>query len=187
MQCSAIILAGGRGRRVGGADKGLIQTGDEGSLVQQVIERLVDQVDDITISANRNLDQYRRTGYPVIVDALPEYQGPLAGVQAALPHCQKQLVVVVGCDTPRLPLDLASRLLAPLLADSAIEACYAHDGSREQYLCCAIRRQLKDGLDSYLAQGRRSVRGWLAQHAAHVVDFSDCADAFSNLNTVSGN
>ncbi len=179
MACSAIILSGGRGSRAGGRDKGLLQ--HRGTpLVEQVLQRLAPQVDDILISANRNLERYRALGHPVISDQLHDYQGPLAGILACLPHCQRPVALILPCDVPELPLDLAARLLPAL---DSHEVCYAWDGERDQYLCAALRCNLVDSLRGYLANGQRSVHRWYAGVRCQRVDFSDCPDAFTNINS----
>lgn len=180
MKASGIILCGGQGSRMGGADKGLMPWGDH-SCVEAVAARLEPQVDDIVISANRNLERYSTLGYPVVRDAYIGYAGPLAGVAASLPHCRHPIAAVVPCDSPEPPADLVARLLEPL-RDADIDLSYAFDGDRHQYLFMALRRQLLQQLQHYLDSGQRSVKGWHRLMRHQVVDFSDCPEAFVNLN-----
>ena len=180
MEASGIILAGGRGSRAGGVDKGLLPW-HQSTRVEAVLQGLQPQVDDIIISANRNLYRYRELGFTVVEDQLPDYQGPLAGIAACLVHCRHPLVIVVPCDSPRLPLDLAARLLAPL-EDEEVDLSFATDGVREQYLFTAIRQRCQSSLLACLADGERSVREWHRRLQCKVVDFSDRADYFKNLN-----
>jgi len=180
MKASGIILSGGLGRRVNGADKGLLVWRDC-TLIEAAIDCLQPQVVDIVINANRNLDRYQRLGFPVVSDTLDDFQGPLAGVLAALPHCTQQTVVVIPCDSPQLPRQLVRRLLQPL-QDDAVDLSYAHDGERAQYLLTAIRARCLPSLQGYLAEGGRSVRGWHSQLNCAVVDFSDCREQLLNLN-----
>lgn len=183
MACSAIILCGGRGSRVGGEDKGLLPYGNT-SLVEQVVARLANQVDDIVISANRNRGRYEELGYPVVGDLLADYQGPLAGVQAALAVCRHDVVFVTACDTPRLPGDVVARLLSTL---QFCDVSYAWDGKRDHYLVAALHRGLQSSLASYLEEGGRSVRGWYHSLRCQRVDFSDRPDAFLNINQLPDN
>ncbi len=180
MPCSGIVLCGGRGSRVGGADKGLLEYGEQ-TLVQQVLSRVAPQVDDIVISANRNLARYAGLGHPIIEDGLVDYQGPLAGVSACLPHCRHERVLVVPCDMPELPANLAQGLLAQL---DGKDICYAWDGRRDQYLVAAWHRALAPDLASYLERGGRSVHGWYAGLNVARIDFSGSAGSFANLNTL---
>lgn len=177
---SGIILAGGVGRRVGGRDKGLLQW-REHALVAHVARRLQPQVGTVIISCNRHLADYQQFGFTTVRDGRGGFQGPLAGVEAAAPYVLSPFVIVVGCDTPLLPLDLARRLLAPLL-ESDCEISHAHDGSRDQYLFAALRSSCLPAVSGYLDQGQRSVGGWYRSRRCAVVDFSDCPLAFSNFN-----
>jgi molybdenum cofactor guanylyltransferase len=180
MKASGIILSGGLGRRVNGADKGLLTWRDR-TLVEAVIGCLQSQVMDIVISANRNLDHYQSLGHVVVSDTLDDFQGPLAGVLAALPVCELDTAIVVPCDSPQLPRQLAQRLLQPL-HDDTVDLSYAHDGERAQYLLTAVRVRCLSSLRDYLAEGGRSVRGWHRQLNCAVVDFSDCRAQLLNLN-----
>ena len=181
MICSGIILSGGRGRRAGGADKGRLPYADS-TLVEQVLERITPQVDDITLSANRNLEWYKTLGVAVVGDERADYQGPLAGLEAALPLCQHSLVLLVACDTPLLPTDLAARLQAPL-TDGNIDLSYASANGRDHYLAAVIRTELLPGLRDYLDRGGRSVRGWYGELRTACVNFDDRASAFANFNS----
>ncbi len=183
MKASGIVLAGGRGSRAGGVDKGLLPW-QQSTRVEAVLLDLQPQVDDIIISANRNLGRYRQLGFTVVEDQLPDYQGPLAGIAACLPQCRQPLVIVVPCDSPRLPRDLVRRLLAPL-EDEGVDLSFASDGARGQYLFTAIRKQCRPSLLECLAAGERSVRDWHRRLRCKVVDFSDRAAYFKNLNDAS--
>lgn len=180
MNVSGIILSGGRGRRAGGADKGLLPWAHH-TRIEAVLQILRPQLQDIVISANRNLDQYQALGLSVVGDDLDDYQGPLAGIAACLPHCQYQLAVVVPCDSPELPSDLVARLLQPL-ADESIDLSYVFDGVRGQFLFAAIRQRCATSLAEYLNAGERSVQGWIAGRSSCTVDFSDQAQRFANHN-----
>jgi molybdenum cofactor guanylyltransferase/molybdopterin-guanine dinucleotide biosynthesis protein MobB len=184
-KATGLILAGGRGARLGGADKGLVLYQGR-PLIEHVIERLRPQVDALLISANRNADRYSGYGVPVVRDAAPtghaEFAGPLAGMLAALRNTTAEVVLVVPCDAPRLPTDLARRLDAARRSTGA-PACYAHDGRRGQFVFALLSTTLRDALQTALASGERKVEHWFAQIGAAAVDFSDQPGAFANLNT----
>ena len=180
MSCSAIVLCGGLGRRVGGADKGRLPWGNT-TLVESVLERIRPQVDDIVISANRHRDWYAGLGYTVVGDSRPDFQGPLAGLEAGIPHCSHSDILVVCCDTPELPTELVSRLLAPL-ADPKVDVSFARTAGQDHYLASVIRQRLGAGITHYLDSGERSVRGWHKHLRVAPVDFSDCNEAFLNVN-----
>src|SRR5256885_4206305 len=112
---TGLILAGGRGSRMGGVDKGL-QNHLGIPLAMHALLRLEPQVGQIMINANRNLGAYDSFGVPVWPDALPDYPGPLAGFLTGLEHCETPYLATVPCDTPNFPTDLVARLSDALLA-----------------------------------------------------------------------
>jgi len=177
---SAVILAGGRAQRMGGADKGLALLGDR-PLVAWVLERIAPQVDELFISANRNLDRYRQFDFPVLADASPDFQGPLAGLCRAMAEAIHPLLLCVPCDMPFLPPDLVERLLAALDESGSDIAIALVDG-QVQRAVCLCRRALLPGLESFVAQGGRRVGEWQSKLRRIEVPFAD-ARAFLNLNT----
>lgn len=180
---TGLILAGGAGRRVDGRDKGLIVWHDR-PMVAHVADRLRPQVDRLLISCNRNFAQYAAIASETIADTRRDYQGPLAGIEAAIEHIHTDYFVISACDTPTIPGDLVQRLLQPMLATDGkrIDICFAHDGERGQYLCAALRSACLATLPEYLDNGQRAVRHWYESQRCVAVDFSDEADSFSNFN-----
>ena len=178
---NGVILAGGRGTRVGGQDKGLLDYRGR-VLIEHVIDRFAPQVDALCINANRNLESYRELGFPVITDALPDYPGPLAGMLAGLDHAVSEYVAFVPCDAPDLPTDLVARLLEALQS-SGHRVAVAYDGNRMQCLHVLLHRSCRDALQAYLDAGDRKVELWLQQVQAIAVDFQEQAASFYNLNT----
>ncbi len=174
------VLAGGRGTRMDGLDKGLVPLAGR-PMVEYVLEALRPQTAALLINANRSLDDYRRFGVPVVSDRLADYPGPLAGVAATLAAATTPWVVTAPCDGPLVPEDLVARLAAA--ADSeAAEVAVAHDGERLQPVYALLRRDLAEDLETFLAGGGRRVNQWLAGHSTAVVDFSDQPSAFLNVN-----
>ena len=153
-------------------------------LVEHVAERLRPQVGELLISCNRNVEVYAALADATVTDSRRDFQGPLAGLEAAAPGIRTGLLLIAACDTPLLPTDLASRLAEPLLQENGADICYAHDGERDQYLCALLRTGCLDTLPPYLDSGGRTVRHWYAQHRCTAVDFSDIAEAFSNYNCI---
>ena len=180
---TGLILAGGAGRRVGGTDKGLLAW--QGlPLVEHVLNRLTPQVGPVIISCNRNCEIYAAYNVLIVTDERPDFQGPLAGLQAAAPLIETSFLVVAPCDTPSLPENLVEKLLLPLNSNGKCSAdiAYAWDGCREQFLCAALRTVVLDDLQDYMAGGGRAVRHWYGRHACVCVDFSDQPESFQNLN-----
>ncbi|TXS95527.1 molybdenum cofactor guanylyltransferase [Parahaliea maris] len=179
-QITGLILAGGAGRRMGGRDKGTVVWRGQ-ALARHVASRLRPQVGELWISCNRNTHFYSTLADRLFRDELPGFEGPLAGIAAASTALTTEFLLVSACDTPGLPTDLASRLLAPM-SDPALQLSVAFDGDREQYLAAILRRPCLPSLHQYLQRGERSVRGWYATLRRERVDFSDQAAGFHNIN-----
>lgn len=175
---AAVILAGGQGRRMGGADKGLIDYRGR-PLIEWVLAALTPQVDEVVISANRNIDAYAGYGHRVLPDTLPGYPGPLAGVLAALQAVNAGWLLVVPCDTPHLPADLAQRLMAALRTKQ-LPLAVAADPVRVHHSCFLVRTDQREVLASFLARGERAVRRWQAELPSIAIQFD--AIGFANLN-----
>ena len=175
---AAVILAGGQGTRMGGADKGLIPYQGR-KLVEWVLAALGPQVDDVVISANRNLEVYRSYGHRVLPDSLPGFPGPLAGVLTAMQSVASDWLLVAPCDTPRLPPDLAPRLLAAARG-AGVPLAVAADNVRLHHSCFVVHTAQCNGLAAFLARGERAVRHWQAGMPSTTVQFD--AAFFSNFN-----
>ncbi|UYG05669.1 molybdenum cofactor guanylyltransferase [Halomonas sp. LR3S48] len=176
---TGLILAGGQGRRMGGRDKGLELLGGV-ALVSHVRERLAGRVAEVLISANRHLERYRSLADRVVSDTVGGFQGPLMGIYGGLCAATTPWVLVVPCDTPVLPPDLVERMAAGI---GRHRIAVAHDGERLHPVVVLLERALADDLHAALAEGERKVGRWFERHAWTAVDFSDCPEAFDNLNT----
>ncbi|APZ44193.1 molybdenum cofactor guanylyltransferase MobA [Acidihalobacter ferrooxydans] len=178
---TAVILAGGAGRRMGGEDKGLLDLAGR-SLTAHVLECIRPQVGQVVISANRNAARYARFGVDVIADETPGFQGPLAGIAAALAHIDTPLLLSLPCDTPFPPANLAERLQRQLAATGA-DLAVVHDGQRLHPVFALLRRSVLPALQAYLASGGRKMHTWIATQRHTTVDFADAATNFDNINT----
>ncbi|WP_077035355.1 molybdenum cofactor guanylyltransferase MobA [Pelomonas sp. KK5] len=177
---TGLILAGGRGSRMGGVDKGL-QLLDGRPLVEHVLARLRPQVGALLINANRHADEYGRYGCRVVADADASFAGPLAGMLAGLRAAGTEWLLAVPCDAPLLPPDLAARLATE--ADVAVPE--GPDG-RLQPVFCLLRTRLAVELDRYLSGGGRKVESWLLAQRHQRIPFDRPGDeaAFFNANTL---
>ena len=155
---TAVVLAGGRGRRLGGQDKGLLEI-DGRPLIEHILELVTPQVTAVIINANRNQPIYSSYGHPVISDNMTDYQGPLAGFAAALSVCNTDYIITLPCDGPFVPGDLVNRLSAAIEENDA-DLAVAHDGERMQPVYALIPRSLLGSLQDFLDDGdRRSISG----------------------------
>jgi len=182
---AGVILAGGRGRRMGGQDKGwVIWQGRP--LIEHVLERLLPQVDNVIISANRNLERYRALGYAVVEDNRVHggYAGPLAGMLAGLERATAGWVACVPCDAPVLPADLVARLLSAAIAAGGAPALAVSAG-RRQPVFCLLPRALAPRLAQALAGGEHRPAVFLQGAGAREVWFDD-EPAFANINAITG-
>ncbi len=182
---TGLVLAGGRGSRMGGADKGL-QNYRGVPLALHALLRLAPQVGHVMLNANRNLGAYEALGAPVWPDALPDFAGPLAGFLAGLEQCETPYLVTVPCDSPQFPLDLVARLAQALVAQDAEIAMAAtlEDGvMRTQPVFCLMHSSLMESLVQFTAKGERKIDRWTALHRCVEVPFDD-TNAFANANTL---
>jgi molybdopterin-guanine dinucleotide biosynthesis protein A len=181
---AGLVLAGGRGSRMGGVDKGL-QPHRGIPLALHAVMRLGPQVGALMINANRNLGAYESFGVPVWPDVLPDYPGPLAGFLTGLERCETPYLVTVPCDTPNFPADLVQRLGDGLVheeADIAMAATRVDDGVQVQPVFCLMKSSLMESLVRFTQSGQRKIDRWTAQHRCVEVLFDDAA-AFFNANT----
>ncbi|MGR2737251.1 molybdenum cofactor guanylyltransferase MobA [Billgrantia sp. Q4P2] len=176
---TGLILAGGQGRRMGGRDKGLELLSGV-ALAGHVRARLAGRVAEVLVSANRHLDHYRGLADRVVTDTEGGFQGPLMGIYSGLRAATTPWVLVVPCDMPALPQDLVDRMVAGV---GNYRIAVAHDGERLHPVVVLLERALADDLLAALAAGERKVGRWFDRHAWTTVDFSDCPEAFGNLNT----
>lgn len=182
MNVTGIVLAGGMGRRMGGADKGLVNFRGK-PLVAHVLERFAPQVTEVFINANREFDTYEQFAYPVIADAISGYAGPLAGLHAGMIKASSPLVATVPCDSPFLPLDLISRLLDALEQQQA-DLAVAKTGHQAHPVFCLCRTRLLDHLTAFLQGGGRKIDSWYGSLNFVEVSFDDQQQAFANINTL---
>lgn len=196
---TAVVLAGGRGSRMGGVDKGL-QNFRGMPLVMHALMRLQMQdgglIGESMVNANRNLSAYESMGVSVWPDATPdEFAGPLAGFLTGLERCETPYLLTVPCDTPLFPLDLAQRLMDALEADDADIAVASapetgengQTRTRPQPVFCLLKAKLMESLVAFMQSGGRKIDAWTAQHRVAHVAFDgerDDKSAFANVNTL---
>ncbi len=178
---TALILAGGRGSRMGSVDKGL-QLFKGVPMVAHVLNRMSPQVDEVIINANRSIEQYAAFGHRVVPDTIDGFAGPLAGLHVGMMHATTPLLATAPCDSPFLPLDLVTRLHSSLAignADLAVAKTY----DQAHPVFCLVKRELEPHLREFLANGQRKIDKWYATLRVVEVPFDDQESAFANINT----
>ncbi len=179
---TGLILAGGKGSRMGGVDKGL-QAFRGKRLVDHVYERLAPQVGGIIINANQNHEEYKTFGVRVVSDAIGGYAGPLAGLHAGLSVSKRPFLASVPCDSPFLSADLIERLYQRI-DETGAELAVAKTGEQPHPVFSLMRRAVLDHLADFLKDGGRKIDAWYATLNVVEVAFDDEAEAFSNFNTL---
>lgn len=191
---TGLILAGGRGSRMGGVDKGL-QAFNGQALALHALQRLQPQVGTCMLNANRHLETYQSFGAPVHADVLPGYAGPLAGFLTGLTHCRTPWLLTVPCDSPCFPLDLAQRMteVAAHTHASIVLAAgpqMGRDGAisvRPQPVFALLHHSLLGSLQAFVAAGGSKIDAWTQQHPQALCRFDQAgedAQAFANANTL---
>lgn len=177
---SGVVLAGGLARRMDNQDKGLISFNAR-PMISYALAAMQPLVDELLISANRNLASYRQFGHPVISDHNNHFDGPLAGILAAMQAARNPVLLTMPCDSPLVQTEHLQRLLSALTGDKDIAVAF--DGQRLHPVFAAIKTHLHRDLQQYLARGERKLQTWFHRHALVQVDFSDTPEIFANINT----
>jgi molybdopterin-guanine dinucleotide biosynthesis protein A len=180
MSITGVVLAGGKGTRMGSVDKGL-QPLRGRPMVEWVLARFMPQVNEIIINANQNVPVYAKYEHRVVSDQIGGFAGPLAGLHAGLNAAKYPLVVTVPCDSPFLPSDLVSRLSSQL---GNRDLAVAKTGDQAHPVFALMKRDVRQSLEAFLASGGRKIDTWYAALKVVEVSFDDEADAFRNINTL---
>ncbi len=178
------VLAGGLARRMGNLDKGLVIWHGR-PLVAYAIDAMTEIVGgQVCVNANRSIELYRQFGFPVVQDLTDSFDGPLAGVLAALHAMDADILLVMPCDSPLIKA-LHLQALLSACAEPSVDVAVAFDGQRLHPVFLALKTHLKSSLSAYLAGGQRKMEDWIRQHSLQCVDFSSEPALFANINTLS--
>lgn len=178
---TGMVLAGGLARRFDSRDKGLIELNHQ-PLVVYALDAMKEVADHLVINANRNINDYKQLGYPVISDLDGSFSGPLAGVLSVMQQAQSDYVFSVPCDCPLINASMLQRMVDTLNQHQA-ECCIPDDGERVHPVFLLLKTELQTSLADYLANGQRKIDRWLEQHQLVKVDCSDQPETFLNVNT----
>lgn len=180
---TGVVLAGGLARRMNKQDKGLVDYHNR-PMVSYAVEAMKQVADTVFINANRNIADYECFGCKVISDQTDSFDGPLAGVLSAMIHANSEILCVMPCDSPLIKAEHLQQLITAL-HDNKADIAVAFDGERMHPVFLALKTTLQSSLNNYLQQGNRKIDLWLEQHKLVTVDFSQQAEVFLNINTLS--
>jgi len=178
-QVTACILAGGKGSRFDGIDKGLLKVSDK-YLIEHSLIRIRPQVKTILISANRNFDTYRALEGLVIADSFGNFEGPLAGFLSGLEHSKTPYLITLPCDAPLFPHDLVCSLMKPIVAGKAQASVARVAGKLQPTFSCLTTGSI-NSLRRHLNSGERKIFSWLERLKLKIVDFENEVE-FTNIN-----
>ena len=178
--CSILLLAGGRGQRMGGQDKGLLPWQGR-PLIAHVHAVVRDLSDDLILSCNRNQHAYQAFADRLVGDAEPGFPGPLAGVLAGLAVARHDWLVVLACDAPLVERGLIEQLLAMAVQDDC--AAMVRQGEQWQPMFCVIPVPLRASLQAAWQAGERSLLRALLAHPLRALDCAEDDRRLSNFNT----
>lgn len=176
---TGIILAGGQGSRLAGADKGLLKFLNK-PLIEYSLAALTPCVDSVYISANRNLEQYQKYS-PVVPDELGNFQGPLSGIASVIKLVKTPYILILPCDTPYINSEVLTGLIQHGLSNDA-DVCIVDDGEQKQPMIALIKTELAKDLNAFLATGGRKLRQWYQQHK-QISFICPYPELFTNFNT----
>jgi molybdopterin-guanine dinucleotide biosynthesis protein A len=183
-----LVLAGGLARRMGGGDKARIRIGGV-TILERVLVRLKPHCRGIIINANGDPARFGDTGLTVVLDTVPDFVGPLAGILAGLdwtaahaPDCA--FVASAPGDCPFLPKDLVPRMHEARIAAGTPLAC-ARSGDWSHPVVGLWPLTLREDLRRALTvEGLRKIDAWTARHGVATAEWPDNpVDPFFNVNT----
>lgn len=177
-ELTGVVLCGGGGRRLGGADKPLLADGTD-TLLASILERMGATIPRWILSANRNLASYRSYGHPVVSDRVLD-AGPLAGIDAAAQLAGTPWLYVLAGDAPAPDPALPGQLLA---ACGNAPAAFAQGPGGPSPLPLLVRTDAALGLAEELAAGLRRVGDWLDRLGAVLVQGAAAEENWINVNT----
>ncbi|MEW5766505.1 MAG: molybdenum cofactor guanylyltransferase [bacterium] len=110
---TALILAGGKSRRVSSTYKAFIQLGNK-SVIERLVSGLWGQFEEIIIVADE-VERYADLGLEILIDLMPA-KGPLVGLYTGLAAIRSPYSFVVACDMPFLSaglIELMKKVIRP--------------------------------------------------------------------------
>lgn len=173
---SAIVLAGGKSKRMG-QNKSLLPVNGT-TLLENTISQLKHNFREIIISTDKD-NMFRCKGLKTVSDSAPG-QGPLMGIMSGLKASENDLNFVIACDIPDININLVRRLLrsaegydavVPVTPDDELEPLFA-----------VYRKQVISKINNVLKSGKRKIRELYKTINVNYIKL-DNLDWYTNLNT----
>ncbi len=181
LPCSILLLAGGRGQRMGGQDKGLLAW--HGQPLIAHLQRLARPLtDDLIISCNRNHELYAPYADQLVSDDSPDFPGPLAGIRAGLAAAQHAHLLILPCDVPNIDAGLLTDLRETARSNPLLPVMVRH-GEFWEPLICIIPTHLQSAVERAWHAGERSPRKIFLQLGGVGLECPAPDPRLANLNT----
>lgn len=179
--CSILLLAGGRGQRMGGQDKGLLDWRGR-PLIAHLHERVRPLTDDLIISCNRNADRYAAFADHLVHDTDADFPGPMAGILAGLAQAAHAMLLVLPCDVPAVDPALL-QLMRATAATQPVRPLMIRQGEFWEPLLCVIPTHHLTAFQHAWQAGERSPRQVMLQLGAQALQCPAGDPRLANLNT----
>ncbi|MFZ4966675.1 molybdenum cofactor guanylyltransferase MobA [Pseudomonas gingeri] len=178
---SILLLAGGRGQRMGGQDKGLLEWRGQ-PLIAHLHATTRPLTDDLIISCNRNRQRYAAYADRLVSDDSDDFPGPLAGIRAGLAVARHSHLLVLPCDVPQVDRDLLQGML-DTAGQHPDRPLMVRQGEHWEPLLCVIPVALAAAFASAWATGERSPRKVMLPLQAQALQCPPDDPRLANLNT----
>ena len=181
LPCSVLLLSGGRGQRMGGQDKGLLEW--RGQPLIAHLQRLARPLtDDLIISCNRNPERYADYADQLVNDESPDFPGPLAGIRAGLAAARHEHLLILPCDVPHIDAPLLADLRETARRNPLLPVMVRH-GEFWEPLICIIPTRLRAAVEDAWHAGERSPRKIFLQLGGVGLECQADDPRLANLNT----
>ena len=184
-----VIIAGGKGKRMGGKEKALINLLDR-PLISYIIEKVSGKAAPIALNINNNFEKFKKFGYEILEDPIKGHLGPLVGILASLNWARKlnqKWVLTLPCDTPFLPKNLVESLIKAKNENIDLDLVVAKSRGFNHPTIALWKTDNNLILKKAIEKGIRKIDIFTSQLKTSYVDFDNIEnstiDPFTNLNS----
>ena len=177
MTVAGLILAGGRGSRMGRREKFFLPCSG-GTFGQRILDALA-PLPVVRLSV-REEEPFRDIGLPLVADRYPD-TGPMGGICTALEQCSEEALFVVACDMPHLNRETVERLLKRFQKTGSLTVAWTDRGPEP--LLGIYPRTVLPEIRNQMAQKQYRMRDFLARVPLTSVLLDPDSKAADNINT----